>query len=127
MAEIPEIKITDADLIKVMTDRELTAPEAKKIIADTKKVLIEGIEAKEKSRTPTSISVEAPSDLSEESWSVILLCIEAEEDQIIAILSYDPVTKQFPAPDDEEDEDEEEEGLHNGGQRSANVGRGGRG
>jgi hypothetical protein len=108
MADIPEVKISDAELIKVMPDRELTSPEAKKIIADTKKVLIEGVEAKEKGRSSTSISVEAPSNLSEKSWSVILLSRDAEEeDQIIAILDYDPVTKQFHAPDDEEDEDEE--------------------
>jgi hypothetical protein len=110
MADIPEVKILDADLIKVMADRKLTGPEAKKIISDIKKVLIEGVEAKEKSRSSTSISVEAPSNLSEKSksWGVILLSRDAEEeDQIIAILDYDPVTKKFPAPDDEEDDDEE--------------------
>ena len=46
MPEIPELKITDADLVNVMPDRKLTTPEAKKIIGNTKKVLIEGIEAK---------------------------------------------------------------------------------
>src|SRR5436305_10380863 len=106
MPEIPELKITDADLVNVMPDRKLTTPEAKKIIGNTKKVLIEGIEAKEKSRTSTSISLEAPPNLGKQSWSVVLLTAEAEDDEIIAILNYDPVTKEFPAPDDEEDEDE---------------------
>ena len=124
MAEVPEMKITDADLIKAMPDRKLTTPEAKKIIVDTKKVQIEGIEAKEKSRTATSITVEASSDLGKEPWSVVLLCADAEDDQNIAILNYNPVTKQFLAPDDEDDGDEEEE--DNGG-RSASPGRGGRG
>jgi hypothetical protein len=127
MPEIPELKITDADLVNVMPDRKLTTPEAKKIIGNTKKVLIEGIEAKEKSRTSTSISLEAPPNLGKQSWSVVLLTAEAEDDEIIAILNYDPVTKEFPAPDDEEDEDEEEEDLNITGQRNANPGRGGRG
>ena len=127
MAEIHDIKITDADLVKAMPDRKLTTPEAKEIIANTKKVLIEGIEAKEKSRTSTSISLEAPPNLVKQSWSVVLLSKEAEDDEIIAILNYDPVTEKFPPPDDEEDEDEEEEDLHIAGQRKANPGRGGRG
>jgi hypothetical protein len=126
MAEVPEMKITDADLIKAMRDRKLTTTDARKIIVDTKKVQIEEIEAKEKSRTATSITVEASPDLGEGPWSVVLLCGDTEDDQNIAILNYDPVTKQFLAPDDDDDGDEEEEEEDNGG-RSASPSGGGRG
>ena len=124
MAQTPApVKITDVDLITAMPDRHLTGPQAKEIISDTKKVMIEGIEAKETNRNATAIIVEAPPNLSQGLWSVILLSGEPGDDQITAILNYDSVTQQFPAPDDEVDEDEEEEGRHNGRQRRANHGR----
>lgn len=123
MTQTREIKITDADLIKVKGDRKFTAPKAKKIIADAKKVIINGTEAKEKSRAPTAITVEPPSDLGEEPWIILLT---TDKNEIIAILSYDPEKKEFPAPpDDEEDEDEEEEDLDRPGEATANPGRSG--
>ena len=98
-AQAPKMTITGNDLVEAKGDPKF---DGAKIIADTKRVIIEGKDAKVKKREGTLITVELPSDLREEPWTVILA---GDEEEVMAILRYDPAKKQFVAADHKEDED----------------------
>jgi hypothetical protein len=104
MSEISEITISDTDLIKILAKAKHKKAEdgAKKIISETKKVSINwNLATVEKNQTSTSITLKIPPDLGVDRWIIVLA---TDQDEIIAVLTYDPETGEFPVPDDNEDD-----------------------
>jgi hypothetical protein len=101
MPKTPEITIS-TDSITLMP--HVTEAKAKKIIAEAKKALIDGHPANETDRTETSITIQVPSGLGDDSRIIVLT---TEKDQIVAVLSYNPETRQFSIMNEDEEEEDE--------------------
>jgi hypothetical protein len=106
MPKTPEITIS-TDSITLMP--HVTEAKAKKIIAEAKKALIDGHPANETDRTETSITIQVPSGLGDDSRIIVLT---TEKDQIVAVLSYNPETRQFSIMNEDEEEEEDEPSSH---------------
>lgn len=105
MPKIAEITVSDTDLIKINPTlaKDKAKDRAKKIISDTTKVSINGKPATvKKDETSTSMTLKVPADLGVDPWMIVLA---ADEDDIIAVFTYDPETNEFPAPDEDEDDE----------------------
>ena len=85
--ETPKITIDSESLSAIPGLSEVNAT---KIITGTKKVIIDGNPPEETELTETSITIEAPSRL---GGSIIVLT--TENDQLLAVLRYDPDTRKL--------------------------------
>jgi hypothetical protein len=101
-SDTSEIELTLAELRTAAPG--LDECQAKKVIAGTKKVIIDGKPVAWWSGED-SITMQKPSDLGDE---VVIVVLATEKDDIIAALTYDPAIDSFPPLDYEVDEDDDE-------------------
>jgi hypothetical protein len=87
---------------------DLSSENSKTIVANAKKVIIDGnqIEEGKITRTPTSITIKVSPALSKYKCIIVLT---TENDQIVAVLSYDPALGKLSNTNNDDDDDDDDD------------------